>query len=72
MGQETKRVMYEPKAVDVPGLGQHRVIELVEVPYDQRQGLGMGGGVPKGEITQTDTKLLKPNYRIMEIGDLIY
>mgnify|MGYP001583120403 CR=1 FL=1 len=31
MEQETKRVMYEARKVDIPGLGQHNVLELVEL-----------------------------------------
>ncbi|MEK6951684.1 MAG: hypothetical protein AABX29_01590 [Nanoarchaeota archaeon] len=70
MEQETKRVKYETRTVYVPGLGQHAVLELVEVPYDLKSA-------PSAGLTQTDVKQgdnnnrLRMQHRVAEIGDLV-
>jgi len=68
--EENRRVMYQTRRVNNPGCGEHVVLELVEVPYDQRQRLGVSsGGARQRDVRQEDSKP-GAHYKTAEIVDL--
>ncbi|MBI2499513.1 hypothetical protein HYV88_04695 [Candidatus Woesearchaeota archaeon] len=67
MGQGNTRVIYETRAVDVPGYGGHKVVEIVAVQSGiERKADQATGGVKEGNVESIG------QYKVSgDVGDLV-